>query len=243
MDDESLWDQLAELVRTMSSAEGLVHTLESAVAGALEVMTHADHAAVSLVHERVRVETPAATDDIARRGDLLQYEVGEGPCLQAIWEHETVISDDLLEESRWLTWSRRASEELGVRSMLCLQLFVTHDTIGALNLYADRPHAFDDEDKATGLALAAHVAVALSSVRETDKETAFRRGALAGAAVIGQAQGVLMHRYELTSSEAFMVLAKASQRQDRTLRQVAEVLVENAIDRRGSKGPGASPQL
>ena len=153
------------------------------------------------------------------------------------------MSDDLREESRWPDWSRRASDELGVRSMLCLQLFVTHDNLGALNLYSDQPNAFDADDRATGLALAAHIAVALSSERESDKETEFRQSSLAGAAAIGQAQGVLMHRYDLTSAEAFMVLAKASQRQDSTLRRVAEVLIQNAVDRRDSNGRGSIPEL
>ena len=150
MTDPDLWDQLSEIVRDMSSAEGLSHTLDSAVAGALLVMKNADHAAVSLVHEGVPIDTPAATDDIARRGDQLQYEVGDGPCLQAIRAQETVMSDDLREESRWPDWSRRASDELGVRSMLCLQLFVTHDNLGALNLYSDQPNAFDADDRGDG---------------------------------------------------------------------------------------------
>jgi GAF domain-containing protein len=226
---EHVWEQFSEIVRSMGAAEGLMHTLESAVVGAQEIIVHADHAAVSLVHQYKRIETPAATDDIARRGDQLQYEVGEGPCLQSIREQETVSSRDLLYESRWPHWSRRAAEELGVRSMLCLQLFVTHDTLGALNLYSDHPDAFDADDRATGLALAAHVAVALTSEQNAENHDS----SLAGAAVIGQAQGVLMQRYELTPSEAFLVLAKASQRGDNTLRQVAARLIENAVDRRG----------
>lgn len=230
---EHVWEQFAEIVRSMGAADGLTHTLESAVAGAQEVIVHADHAAVSLVHQFKRIETPAATDDIARRGDQLQYEVGEGPCLQSIREQETVSSKDLLDEPRWPQWSRRAAEELGVRSMLCLQLFVTHDTLGALNLYADHPDAFDADDRATGLALAAHVAVALASEQNAEHHAS----SLAGAAVIGQAQGVLMQRYELTPSEAFLVLAKASQSDDSSVRLVAEKLIENAVDRRGERMP------
>lgn len=226
---EHVWEQFSEIVRSMGAAEGLTHTLESAVAGAQQIIVHADHAAVSLVHQHKRIETPAATDDVARRGDQLQYDVGEGPCLQSIREQETVSSRDLLEEPRWPHWSRRAAEELGVRSMLCLQLFVTHDTLGALNLYADRPAAFDADDRATGLAIAAHVAVALTSEQNANNHDS----SLTGAAVIGQAQGVLMQRYELTPSEAFLVLAKAAQRDDSTLRRVAEKLVDNAVDRRG----------
>ena len=225
---ENLWDQFSEVVRSMSEADGLTHTLESVVAGATTIIAPADHAAVSMVHRHRRIDTRAATDDIARRGDQMQYDAGEGPCLQAIRDHETVTSRDLLDEARWPNWSRQAAEELGVRSLLCLQLFVSHDTLGALNLYSDRPDAFSVDDRAAGLSFAAHVALALASEHGSGPHNS----SLAGAAIIGQAQGVLMQRYELTPSGAFLVLAKASQREDSTVRLVAEALVENAPDRR-----------
>lgn len=229
MRSEDEWELLSETVRVMGAASGLTHTLESAVAGALEIVPNAEHAGLSLVHDRTRIETPAATDHVALRGDELQYELGEGPCLQSIHEQETVWSGDLTVERRWPRWSRRASDELGVRSMLCFQLFVTHDTLGALNLYSSKLNAFESEDRTTGLALAAHIAVALSSAQDAEG----RASAVLGASTIGQAQGILMQRYELVPSQAFMVLARAAQRDDCTLLDVAERLV----------GAGAQPPV
>ena len=226
---EDLWDRFSEVVLSMGAADGLTQALESVVAGAQSIIDPVDHAAVSLVHRHRRINTPAATDDIARRGDQLQYDAGEGPCLQAIRDREAVMSSDLLDEVRWPRWSRRAVEELGVRSMLCLHLFVSHDTLGALNLYSDRPDAFSVGDRATGMALAAHVAMALNSEQSPEARTS----SVAGAAIIAQAQGLLMHRYELTPSGAYLVLAKAAQREDIALRLVARTLVDNALDRRG----------
>ncbi len=232
---EDLWDRFSEVVLSMGAADGLTQALESVVAGAKSIIEPVDHAAVSLVHRHRRVNTAAATDDIARRSDQLQYEAGEGPCLQAIRDHESVTSSDLLDELRWPRWSRRAAEELGVRSMLCLHLFVSHDTLGALNLYSDRPNAFTADDRTTGLALAANVAMALNSEQSQEARTT----SVDGAAIIAQAQGLLMHRYELPPSGAFLVLAKAAQREDTTLRLVARALVDNALDRRGELRPPA----
>lgn len=223
---------MSETVRSMGAADGLRQTLDSALVGALGIIENAEHAGVSVVFQHTRIETPAATDYIARRGDELQYELGEGPCLQSIREQETVWSGDLTSERRWPRWSHRASDELGVRSMLCFQLFVTHDTLGALNLYSSKLHAFESEDRTAGLALAAHVAVALSSVQEADEH---HKAALGGS-VIGQAQGILMHRYELFPSQAFLVLARAAQRDDSTLQHVAERLVGNSTGRSGDPG-------
>ncbi len=35
------------------------------------------------------VSNPAATSDVVRRGDELQYELDEGPCLDSVREQET----------------------------------------------------------------------------------------------------------------------------------------------------------
>jgi hypothetical protein len=236
---ENLWDQFSRVVLSIGAADGLTSALESVVAGAKSIIAPVDHAAVSLVHRHRRINTPAATDGIASRGDQLQYEAGEGPCLQAIRDHEAVSSRDLLDEERWPRFSRRAAEELGVRSMLCLHLFVSHDTHGALNLYSDRPGAFTPHDRTIGLGLAAHVATALISRPGSGPRA--RSGA--GSAIIAQAQGLLMHRYELTPSGAFLVLAKAAQRGDTTMRLVAETLVDHAPDRRGERTPAEAPRV
>ncbi len=229
MTDEDEWAALSTAVRAMGAAGDVTTTLESAVAGALHVVKHAEHAGISLVHADRRVETPAATDAVARRGDELQYELSEGPCLQSIREQETVLSRDLLDEQRWPRWSRQVGEELGIRSMLCFQLFVTHDTLGALNLYSTEPDAFDGDDRASGLGLAAHIAVALSAAQDTAAE----HGSALGAVVIGQAQGILMQQYELRPSQAFLVLAREAERRDTTLLAVARRLADNVVRRQG----------
>lgn len=79
--------------------------------------------------------------------------------------------------------------------MLCFQLSVEDDTLGALNLYAGRPHGFDEESAHVGLLFASHAAVAYAGVR--------RIGPLlpreSSREVISQAQGILMERHELTA--------------------------------------------
>ena len=59
----------------------------------------------------------------ALRADQLQYELGEGPCLDAVWEQDTFRIDDLTVEPRYGDWSRRVVAETGIRSSLSLQLF------------------------------------------------------------------------------------------------------------------------
>lgn len=225
MADDDLWGHFSDLARDMSESAGLSDTLQVAVRGATALVANADSAGISMVHAGRRIETPAATDSACRRGDELQYELGEGPCLQSIYQQETVRSDDLSTEDRWPTWSRRVVDELGFRSMLCLQLFITHDTLGALNLYSHQVDAFDADDEATALALAAQVAVALSAAKEFES----LESTVASRTVIGQAQGMLMQRYKMTPHESFAVLARESQASNRRLRAIAEDIVRNGI--------------
>jgi GAF domain-containing protein len=220
---KDLWDNFSDLARDMSDSRSLQDTLQTAVEGAVVLVEHADSACISMAHRDKRIETPAATDHMCRRGDELQYELDEGPCLQSIRQQETVLSHDLTTEDRWPRWSRRVNEEFGVHSMLCVQLFVTHDTLGALNLYSRQRHAFDDSDQAVALALAAHVAVALMAAKEFET----LESAIASRTVIGQAEGMLMHRYALSPHEAFAVLARESQASHRKLRDIAADIVSN----------------
>ncbi|MGY2745055.1 hypothetical protein ACVWZ8_002172 [Arthrobacter sp. UYCu723] len=56
--------------------------------------------------------------------DTLQSETGQGPCLDASYEERVVSVPDLSLDPRWPDFSRPAFE-LGARSMLTFQPFVT----------------------------------------------------------------------------------------------------------------------
>lgn len=192
------------VVQRLHAEHGMQDTLHRSVEAAVELFSGCDHACVSLVHRSHRIDTPAFTDEIARRGDELQYRLQEGPCLDAIWTEETVHSSDLTTESRWSTWGPLAADELGIRSMLCFQLFTSRDNLGALNLYGDRASAFTQTDTTMGFALAAHVSIALAGQRDLHDANL----ALADKVMIGQAEGILMERYAISGQEAWEALAR-----------------------------------
>ena len=104
---------------------------------------------------------------------------------------------------------------------MCFQLFTTQNSYGALNLYSERPDAFDADDQAVGMALAAHVAVALAAIRAIES----RDLAIARRTIIGQAEGILMERFSLDADQAFSVLRRVSQDSQRKLYEVAADLV------------------
>ena len=224
--DPSAEDRFAEVARDLHDQGSETLTLDRAVTIATELIEGCDHAGVTLVHDRGRrLETPAATSEVALLGDRLQYELGEGPCLNSAQHHETTQSLDLRSEHRWPQWSRTVSAELGVRSMLCFQLFTSQRSYGALNLYSETEDAFDEQDQTVGLALAAHVAVALAASREIDT----RDAAITRRTTIGQAEGILMERYDIGPDEAFATLRRVSQSSNRKLFDLAHELVRTRL--------------
>jgi GAF domain-containing protein len=140
--------------------------------------------------------------------------------------------DNLATEDRWPLFAQRASAT-GAASMLSLQLYVEGDNLGALNLYARTPNAFTDESEQVGLLFAAHAAIAYAAVR---KETQLAQ-ALISRDVIGQAKGILMERYKISSERAFLLLTRVSQTSNRKLYDVADELVRH----RTITGVGAPP--
>jgi transcriptional regulator with GAF, ATPase, and Fis domain len=217
-------ERLAAIARDLVSEPDMQATLQRVVEAAADNLDGEVWASVSLVKQRREVQTPATTDDRAGRADRLQYELEEGPCLDAIWEHETFQIDDMLTEERYPRWARAVAEETDIRSSLSLQLFtdVEHNSLGALNLYSPEPTAFDEETRGEGLAFAAQAAVALRSA-QTEEHL---RSAMATRTLIGQAQGILMERLKITPDQAFGVLSRLSQDSNMKLREVAQRLVE-----------------
>ena len=217
-------DRLAAIARELASEPDVQGTLQRIVEAAAGNLDGEVWASVSLVRQRRDVDTPASSDDRARRADQLQYEMEEGPCLDAIWEHETFQVRDMTADERYPRWTRAVADETGIRSSLSLQLFTdeNEESLGALNLYSPRVDAFDAETRGEGLAFAAQAAVALRSAH-TEQHL---RSAMQTRTLIGQAQGVLMERLKITPDQAFGVLSRLSQESNVKLREVARRLVE-----------------
>ncbi len=102
---------------------------------AVEVVPACEWASVTLRRRRNRTETVAASSDIAREADQLQYDLEEGPCLEAAATGEPRLSNHLEDSEDWPRWGPRAAK-IGVNALLGIQLSTSDEVLGALNLYA-----------------------------------------------------------------------------------------------------------
>ncbi len=211
----------AEIAQALLCEDTVEATLQRIAELAVETIEHCDFAGMTLVRGRL-MTTPASTTQIPTQVDAIQLDTGEGPCLDAIREHEVFHTDDLSLEERWPNFARRAVEMTQVRSMLCFRLFVEEDTLGALNLYSRSPAAFDDDDRTVGSVFAAHAAVALSTAQHDQQ----MQDALRTRDTIGQAKGILMARQGVTADQAFDMLRRGSQRLNIKLAELARRVTE-----------------
>lgn len=218
--DEQLAAEFVDIARQFEAAPTPAETQARITRAAVDTVPGCAHASISLVRRPGPVTTVAPTDDVPARVDRIQYETDEGPCLEAIRDHEVVVIDDLAEDGRWPRFAARAAVETPVRSILAARLFVQDDTIGALNLFAERPHAFDDHDEAVATILAGHAALAVSAARDKQQAEQLDQ-ALRSNREIGVAMGVIMARGGLTREQAFTLLREASQRLNVKLRDLA----------------------
>lgn len=222
-------EALAELGRIRLGETGLEAVLAQVADLARRSIPGGEEVSVTLL----RGESPtsvAYTSTLARRLDEWQYEQGRGPCLDASVSGDALTLTDLATEDRWPDWAARA-RTAGVGSSLSIGLPIQDAVVGTLNVYGNRPRAFDAEGIELAKTFAAYAAVALANAHlyETTATLAQQmQEAMASRAIIEQAKGIVMGERRCTSEEAFALLVKISQDTNRKVRDVAAALVEQA---------------
>ena len=190
------------------------HQIEGAVGASITTLRHN------------RFVTVAATDDRTRRADAIQYELGSGPCLDAIVAETMYRPRDLRTDQRWPVYGRRVADELGLLSMLSYRMLLpADDTVAGLNLYAETEDAFTDRDAMIGLLMATHGGHT-AGLMLYEREVKNLKIALSTNRHIGMAIGVLMATHKLTSDQAFDLLRIASQDMNRKLSTLAKEVAE-----------------
>ena len=184
---------MADLADRATTAEGMP-ALHDLVNLTVERVPSARWASLTVLRAK-KFRTEAATHPGATKADVLQYEMGFGPCVDAVRDDSVYVSDDVAGDERWPKWGARVHAELGVRSVLSQRLRLSGDfgVIAALNIYSHAADAFDEHARAVGLVLATHGGLLMNTLLASDRARNLKR-ALETNREIGVAIGVLMHR-------------------------------------------------
>ena len=228
MPEKDIGSAMADAARTMHedmTAEEMLQSIVDVAAGSVPGF---DRASVAVVERNGRESTKAATDELARSLDLLQYELDEGPCLDAMQKPGLVEVPRLRHEQRWPRYVERAIGE-GITAQLSIMLYLGNDltTLGGLNLYSTQVEEVSAEARGMAELFATQAAVALGSNRH---RLQLNEG-LASRQLVGQALGIVMERYHLDERSALQFLVRTSSTTNIKLRQVAQVLVDSTSQR------------
>jgi GAF domain-containing protein len=226
---DALSAALSKLSVILVGEASLRDTLHQVAVVGQETIAGADMCGMTLLDDG-RPTTAVWTSDNALDVDEIQYRRNEGPCLQAYRDKRVYRVDSNLTDTRWPGFSKEAADA-GVLSSLSLPLVVADRGIGALNYYARAESAYADEDESMGTTFATAAAVLLAnSDAYWGAQTLATQldQAMQSRAVIEQAKGIVMSQSGITPDEAFQLLVRASQRENRKLRDIAAEIVERS---------------
>lgn len=214
---DDLVEPLLELAAVTQGGAGLGQAAETAVGLMSRLYGH--EAGITFRLKDGDLRTLACTNPTVEKCDVLQLQCGEGPFI--VSEDGPNLADELASDSRWPIWGRAAAA-LGVTSLMTAPLPGGGGDVGFLTMYSASPCAFRAQDLAVVDVFARQAALSLGTVRMIGQ----LRSAVEGRTVIGQAQGVLMERFELSADQAFAVLRRHSRDNNMKLRDIAASLVE-----------------
>jgi GAF domain-containing protein len=225
---EALVEALVELENALIAETGLREALTGVAVAAGHGVAGTDGSSVTLL------EPPnvGASSLEVEAADRIQYDEQQGPCVTAMEEGHTVVADDLADDERWPVVGPRLVLEAGFRSVLSVPLLDGDEVHGGLNLYAIAPRSFGPLAVASAELFARPAEARLANVRayraSLHVADELRKG-LVSRAVIDQAKGMLMSRHGLDADQAFAVLTRFSQQENRKLRDVAADLVASSV--------------
>lgn len=221
-------NDIAEVLAEHGEPLDLAHRLVRHCAALLSA------SAVGLLVEDSRRELQllAATPCATRAVELLQLDLGQGPCLEA-YRTGAVVSVATAAElrERWPEFAR-GTAELGVVAVHSVPVRSGGRTIGALNLFRDHegPYTALESDVAHAMATFGAVGITqLEHVAEGARVQAQLQEALDSRIVIEQAKGALAQRHGTDPDEAFQRLRSQARSQRRRLREVAQEVVAELV--------------
>ena len=219
-------DVLAKSVARLEGVDpvdtGLDAALEQAVAETDDVF-EVDGAGLLLLDEGGVLRYTAASDEPGRMLETLQEQFGEGPCIDAFLDDAPVLAPDLGADPRWPSVGPLAAGH-GVSAVLGVPVDLPQGPVGTLNVYAARPHRWDEADVA---AIQAYTRVIASLLRTavrahvSGKAAGQLQRALDHRSLVEQAKGVIMERRGLDQQAAFELLRAQARSTRRRLHDVA----------------------
>ncbi|MDO9396750.1 MAG: GAF and ANTAR domain-containing protein [Herbiconiux sp.] len=195
-------------------------------------------AAVSTVGDFLGNETISASDDRAARLDELQFDLGEGPCWEALSTLLPVHEPDLRHSARhtWPAFTRAALQE-PIGAVFAFPMTVGALRLGAVDLYSVEPRTLSDEQSREAIRLAGIVgrrilrrALDSAAVAATADQTDAEPESRFSRRTIHQATGMVLAQLDISAEEAGLVIQGHAFATERSMMSVAADILAGRLD-------------
>jgi transcriptional regulator with GAF, ATPase, and Fis domain len=190
-------------------------------------------AALSVLASPAGQSTMCASDDTAARLDELQFDLGEGPCWDAMTTRRPVLAADLAVDgaSAWPLFTDAVQQGVSeVRAVYAFPLFVGSLDIGALDLYSssNTPLEQSQVTDATQLASLAAWQVLRRILADQPEEDSDTPGSYHRREV-HQATGMVLAQLNISADEAALLLRAHAFSSGRSVAEIANDVVERRL--------------
>jgi hypothetical protein len=195
-------------------------------------------AAVSTIGQVLGSETLAASDPVAARLDELQFDLGEGPCWDAMRSAAPVLVPAIRKTGPrlWPAFTGSVVKN-GVSSVFAFPLSVGPLRFGAVDLYSADPVSLSDAQTQQAGAMADVVSRhvlrrALTSLGdESEAVSAYSRR------LVHQASGVVLAQIDVSADDARLVIQGQAFASSRPMMEVAQDIIDGRVrfTREGSR--------
>ena len=190
-------------------------------------------AGIMLVSAGKPCGSACTTDDVSAAIERLQFDLGEGPCVDAHHRDQPVLEPDLADPAapRWLAFTA-AAVDAGARAVFGFPLRVGAARLGSLDLYCSQPGALTDTQHADALVMADIAAEALLAMQAGAPPGMLAAELAAGGNfqdVVHQASGMVAAQLEVDVGEALVRLRATAFGNDRHLTAVAADVVARRL--------------
>lgn len=195
-------------------------------------------AAVSTLGEVLGSETISATDALAARLDEIQFDLGEGPCWDAMLSAAPVSEPDVHAgaPARWPAFAEALRAD-PISSIYAFPLVVGPLRLGAVDLYSLRPLHFDDTSSKRAESMAEIIGrhVLRGAVTASESPTAEDANPRSRR-VVHQATGVVLAQLATPPDEALLIIQAHAFATGRPMIEVATQILEGQLVFRRQSG-------
>lgn len=188
---------------------------------------------VATIGDLLGSQTVAATDEQAARLDEVQFDLGEGPCWDALGSGAPILEPDFRRRGRenWPAFTAAIAQD-AVASLFAFPMLIGPLRVGAVDLYAAAPMHLDDAECRHAAAMADVVGrrILESSLTETAEEYREDTSNPFSRRLVHQATGMVLAQLNVSVDDAVLVMQAHAFGAGMSMMDVAQRILDGELD-------------